>query len=80
MRSHVPRAQWGQPLMWRVPGWQDKNLHSWPKAILPLAHPSLPELRSTRWHLGIILRATVNCEGTNKKHKNEKENTALNRP
>ena len=49
MRSQVPRAQWGQPLMWRVPGWQDKNLHSWPKAILPLAHPSLPE---SWWHSG----------------------------
>lgn len=45
----MSRAQWGQPLTWQVPGWQDKNLHSWPKAILPLGHPSLPE---SWWHSG----------------------------
>lgn len=33
----------------RWPGWQDKNLHSWPKAVLPPAHPSLPE---SWWHSG----------------------------
>lgn len=31
------------------PGWQDKSLHSWPKAVLPAAHPSLPE---SWWHSG----------------------------
>ena len=32
-----------------MPGWHDKNLHSWPKAVLPQAHPSLPE---SWWHSG----------------------------